>query len=377
MCTGIQFITEDGTAIVGRTLEFSTEIGGEMLFVPAGIHRSSPPSEPSPVASTWMTKYAAVGMNAAAVGYDCIFDGINSEGLSVSMFYFIGYSDVTAHNPENPTHLVDIVHLNEFMLSMFKDCDEVKNELPKIKVFAEAQAFLGGVVAPLHFRICDQRGGDIVVEYTNPAGLEIHDNHAHVFTNSPAFQWHITNLRNYLSVANVNGNLKGLPGNQIDEKLNLNPFSAGHGCHPLPGGITPPDRFIRAFFYRNFTPSLPTATDAVRKTVTILNNFDIPIGSALTTTPTATYCGQTHWTSVHDLKDLVYYFHTATDHGLRKVNLKDLQYGTDIIHIGLSNEEPRDITKTGVVGPVSKLLPAVDVSGGRVGVNNLQKVEYA
>ena len=357
MCTGVQFFTEDGTTIVGRTLEFGIGIGGELMFVPAGIHRSSPPSEPSPLASTWTTKYAAVGMNAASAGYDCIFDGINSEGLSVSMFYFLGYSDVTAHNPENPTHLVDLVHLNEFMLSMFKDCDEVKRDLPKIKVFAEAETYLGGIVAPLHFRVCDQRGGDIVVEYTNPAGLEIHDNHAHVFTNAPPFQWHITNLRNYLSVSNVNGDLKGLPGNQIDEKLNLSPLGAGHGGLPLPGGISSAARFIRAFFFRNMTPSFPTGKEAVKKTVTILNNFDIPFGSAATPTPTVTLYHKTHWTSVHNLKDLVYFFHTADDHSLRKVNLKELQCGTEIIHIGLSDEEPRDITKSGVIE--ARRLPAV------------------
>ena len=367
MCTGIQFITDDGTTVAARTLEFAAQCGGELMFVPAGIHRSSPPSEPSPLASTWTTKYAAVGMNAASAGYDCIFDGINSEGLSVSMFYFLGYSDVTAHNPENPTHLVDLVHLNEFMLSMFKDCDEVKRDLPKIKVFAEAQAYLGGIVAPLHFRVCDQRGGDIVVEYTNPAGLEIHDNHAHVFTNAPPFQWHITNLRNYLSVANVTPDPRVLPGHQIDEKLNMGPLGAGHGCKGLPGSFTPTDRFIRAFFFRNFTPSVPTAKEAIKKAVTILNNFDIPVGTVSTVTPTLTYCSETFYTSVHDLSDLVYYFHTTDDHALRKVNLKAFLGKNEILRIPLSDEEPRDITSSAVASAVSNLLPAAKVAGSHVG----------
>ena len=50
---------------------------------------------------------------------------------------------------------------------------------------------------PVHMTLHDASGGNIVVEYVDGV-LHIYDNPTSIMTNAPPFNWHITNLNNYL-----------------------------------------------------------------------------------------------------------------------------------------------------------------------------------
>jgi choloylglycine hydrolase len=58
-------------------------------------------------------------------------------------------------------------------------------------------------VPPPHYVVHDESGKSIVIEYVE-GKLHVYDNVIGVITNSPAFDWHITNLRNYLNFSPVN-----------------------------------------------------------------------------------------------------------------------------------------------------------------------------
>jgi Linear amide C-N hydrolases, choloylglycine hydrolase family len=55
-----------------------------------------------------------------------------------------------------------------------------------------------------------------------------------VFTNSPPFDWHMTNLRNY-----VNFSVTNVPPVKLGS-IKLEPFGQGSGMLGLPGDFTPP-----------------------------------------------------------------------------------------------------------------------------------------
>lgn len=55
----------------------------------------------------------------------------------------------------------------------------------------------GEGVPPLHYAITDKTGAGIVVEYTNNGTLNIYDNQVGVLTNSPPYDWQLTNLGQY------------------------------------------------------------------------------------------------------------------------------------------------------------------------------------
>ena len=56
-----------------------------------------------------------------------------------------------------------------------------------------------GVTPPLHWILADKWGDCIVLEPTNE-GLKMYDNPLGVMTNSPEFNWHLQNLRQYIGL---------------------------------------------------------------------------------------------------------------------------------------------------------------------------------
>ena len=131
------------------------------------------------------------------------------------------------------------------------------------------------------------------------AAATFHDDPFGVVTNSPTFDWHMTNLRNYLNFSVTDaapvqlGSVKLLPTGQ------------GTGMLGLPGDFTPPSRFVRAVALSQsvFTPK--TGEDAVIEAFHVLNQFDIPKGAARDREKDAhgnVVADYTLWTSASDLK---------------------------------------------------------------------------
>ena len=93
-----------------------------------------------------------------------------------------------------------------------------------------------------------------------------------MLTNSPGFEWQMTNLNNYVNL--YAGGAEAKPFG----KVKLAAFGAGSGFLGIPGDVTPPSRFVRAAFYQTSSPMQATARKTVLQAFQILNNFDIPVG---------------------------------------------------------------------------------------------------
>ena len=91
-------------------------------------------------------------------------------------------------------------------------------------------------------------------------------------TNSPKYDWHLTNLRNY-----VNLNAENVPPVVI-EGISFAGTGQGTGLKGIPGDPTPPSRFVRAAEMAYLSQKGDTAADIVNLSEHILNNVDIPIG---------------------------------------------------------------------------------------------------
>ena len=126
---------------------------------------------------------------------------------------------------------------------------------------------------PCHYIVNDASGQCVVLEYVN-GELKIHDNPLGVITNSPTFDWHVTNLRNY-----VNLTVNNVPPVEISG-IKLPGFGQGSGMLGLPGDFTPPSRFIRAVAFSQSALPVATADEGVLQAFHILNQFDIPKGAA-------------------------------------------------------------------------------------------------
>jgi choloylglycine hydrolase len=206
--------------------------------------------------------------------------------------------------------------LASWILENFATVEEVKQNIGRIAV-AEVVFKKWGMVIPVHFVVHDASGKSIVIEYIE-GKLHVYDDVLGVLTNSPSFDWHMTNLRNYVNFSVVN-----VPPVKVDG-ITLTGLGQGTGMLGMPGDFTPPSRFVRAVAYNTSILPSKTGEEAVLQAFHILNNFDIPEGVAREEQKDAhgnVIADRTMWTSASDLKARRYYFRTHENSQIRSVDL--------------------------------------------------------
>lgn len=318
-CTGFEVRNADGTVVQGRTLEFGVEVDSAPAFVP----RKYAFTGSLPDGGTGMkytSKYACTG--SICYGNLALMDGMNERGLSVGAFYFPTCAGYAALTDANKAIALSPAELPNWILTQFSTLDEVRSaiEAGSVAVVPTPVNGWGPVTPPLHYIVYDKAGKSIVIE---PVGgrLLIYDNPIGVITNSPGFDWQITNLRNYINLSAGNVPPMNMEGHE------LLPFGQGTGMHGLPGDFTPPSRFVRAAFISVNALPAPDAAHGVYLLFHLMNNFDIPLGIARSTDSTGKlYCDYTQFTAVRDPVNLCYYFRTFKDQTIRKIDMKQLDF---------------------------------------------------
>jgi choloylglycine hydrolase len=242
-----------------------------------------------------------------------IVDGINEAGLYVGLFYFPGYASYSDATKDNTARAMAPHEYANWLLGNFATVDEVKANFDKV-VLVPVVVEAIEEVAPVHFVVHDRSGKSVVIEPLNKS-LKIYDNPLGVVTNSPTFDWHMTNLRNYVNLTATNVPPIDLGG------VKLAQFGQGSGLRGLPGDFTPPSRFVRAVAFSQSAIRSNTAAQAVLQAFHILNNFDIPYGAVREVDNGQMHAEATTWTSASDLKNLRWYFRTYDDQSIRSVDL--------------------------------------------------------
>lgn len=334
-CTGLKLVAKDGSFVHGRTLEFGVMVNTDCAVVPRGFAFVG--TTPNGKGLAYTAKYGAVG--AIAYNDPALMDGLNEKGLAVGVFYFPGFAEYAAITPENQSKALSPVEFSNWILTQFATVDEVKAALPSIVIAPTVVKAWGPAAPPFHYIVYDKEGKCLVIE---PIGgkLVTYDNPIGVFTNSPTFDWHTTNLRNYINLTPFN--VKPL---KIDG-IELAPFGQGSGMVGLPGDFTPPSRFVRAAIFSITAIPSATAKESVLQAFHILNQFDIPVGAARAVENGVTYSDATLITCVRDPQALTYYFKSYDDQTIRGVDLKKFD---------LNSKEMKKVSTTGP-------QPIVDVS---------------
>ena len=189
-CTGIRLIAEDGTAVHARTLEFGLDLHSEIMMVPRGYARTGTTPD-GKAGMKWKAKYASVGLNGA--GLPVLFDGVNEKGLAAGTFYFPTSAGYMPYAPGDAEKTIAQWEVGSYILENFASVDEVRANIGNIVV--PSVVFSGWGFAPeAHYIVHDPTGKSVVIEYVD-GKLNIHDAPLGVITNSPTFDWHMTNLR--------------------------------------------------------------------------------------------------------------------------------------------------------------------------------------
>jgi choloylglycine hydrolase len=262
----------------------------------------------------WAAKYGAAGV--IVFGNLGIMDGINEKGLAIGAFYFPTEAQYTETTPENQSRSFSSIDFSNWILTSFASVDEVRAAIERGEAVV-APTLLPGwpqQVQPFHWVVYDKSGKSLVIE---PVGgkLVLSDNPLGILTNSPTFDWHMTNLRNYIAL-----NPRDVPPVKIDGAT-FQSFGMGNGMLGLPGDFTPPSRFVRAAVFSATAFPAPDSDEGVLKGFHLLNNFDIPVGVARTKEDGQQAADQTLFTAMRDPQNLRMYYKTYDDQTIRMVDL--------------------------------------------------------
>jgi len=200
------------------------------------------------------------------------------------------------------------------------------------------------MVPPVHFAVHDAEGGNIVIEFI--AGeITVYDNPVGVLTNSPSFDWHIENLRNYVNLKTENAAPLTIGG------IVVKPAGQGSGLSGIPGDWTPPSRFVRAAMLANFSDRPKDAAAGVNLAAHILNAVDIPMGAIKSNEKNGAANDHTQWAVIKDLKNGILYIRDYNDLSLRAIDLKKLPFEKEMKtkRIPLENKAPRITDITGAL----------------------------
>lgn len=316
----------DGTIVRARTMEFGSSLQSDVIIAPRGFHFAA--AEGSPEGLQWTSKYAFVATNP--LGLPAAVDGVNEKGLSGGIFYFPGYADFPA--PSGTKKTLGSWDVVTYALSMATTADEAA----QIVIQAGVSSFKVSqwdITPPTHYFFADPTGKAVVLEIT-ASGPKVYPSPLGVITNSPSYDWHMTNLANYVGLSEM------MPGPEKVGSLVVNAFGQGAGMRGLPGDFTPPSRFVRAVAFSS--TALPTvdAQDAVLTAFHLLNNFDIPKGSVRSMDNGKQAVEYTEWTSASDVTHRRFYVRTFQDSNIRMVDLMRCNLDAkDIVTIKLNQQE--------------------------------------
>jgi len=312
-CTGIMLRNADGTIVHGRTVEFGIPLEITYAVVPRNYNFTG--LTPLGDGKKWTTKYGVLG--AIVFGNLGVMDGINEKGLAMGAFYFSTEAGYTPTTAENQSKSMSTIDFSTWILTQFANVDEVRAAIEGGEAIV-APTLLPGwpqTVQPFHWVVYDKSGKSIAIEPIK-GKLVVSDNPLGVFTNSPTFDWHMTNLRNYISL-----NPRDVPAVTIDDTT-FQSFGLGDGMHGLPGDFTPPSRFVRAAIFSATALKAPDAKAGVFSGFHVLNNFDIPYGVSREVDKGVIHADQTIFTTMRDPQNLRVYYKTYDDQTLRMVDMK-------------------------------------------------------
>ncbi|MGI6118282.1 MAG: choloylglycine hydrolase [Bilifractor sp.] len=231
MCTSIAY--DAGDHYFGRNLDLSYSYHETVTVVPHGFHlsfRHVPAPESRP---------AIIGMAYVCEGYPLYYDAVNEFGLAMAGLNFPG--EASFGECEEGKDNIAVFEVIPWVLSCCHNLKEAKALLSRIRIVDEP--FCESLpVTPEHWSAADVTGS-IVIESTKE-GIRVYDNPTGVMTNSPAFPYMLSYLRQYRHLSPEEG------GSSFAEGLELPACSLGMAGFGLPGDLSSPSRFVRAAYTR-------------------------------------------------------------------------------------------------------------------------------
>ena len=132
MCTSITLKVQDGTAIQARTEEWGAfDLESVLMITPRDIELQSMTPDNKP-GLKWKSKYGILGING--MNLSVYIDGMNEKGLTISVLFLANLAEYEPYDPQQADRSLDPIDLPTWILTNFATVEEVRTELPKVRV---------------------------------------------------------------------------------------------------------------------------------------------------------------------------------------------------------------------------------------------------
>lgn len=308
-CTDFILMDQQNHPVVGRSMEFGTELEPQIITYPKGFKTTSR-LEKNEKGLTWTNRYAYTAVTAFSD--EIVVDGVNEAGLSMGLLWFPDYTQYPPVNPKEKSRTISLVDFGGWILGSFATIEEVKKGLKEVQLLPVKVPKIP-YIPPLHLSLHDRSGKSIVVEYID-GKMEISDNLVGVLTNIPEFSWHMTNLSNYVNLSSLAESPLSL------DQLNIHPLGMGSGLLGIPGDWTSPSRFVRMVTFKHIIKNAQNTKQNINAAFHLLNTVDIPFGASKSAD--GSYISYTQWVVVKDLMTGTLFYRSYLDLNTKEVKLE-------------------------------------------------------
>ena len=334
-CQNIRLVADDGSVVVGRSLEFGevpVPASNSIVTEPAGQKHVMPRTENCDDPFAFESDFDVLRFKVWYNGEwaNSTLGGINSEGLVASTLYFTDYAEFrepASFSGSKCDNIIPQTKLSTYVLAKYSTVQHLKKHL-RNKVFPKVwtQGDLGLTSVPFHYVFHDVTGQSLVLEYTKN-GMKYFDNTVGAMTNSPDFEWHMTNLKNYPTLQRTE--FDGFKYHHKGNRHTMDPAWVGTGFSGLPGDYSSPSRFIKAAAMATHSGKTENAEQAVTRMVHMMNAADIPKGIMLAhfvdeKGEKHEHTDYTWWISVYDLSARCVYYRGYTDLSVKRICLDNI-----------------------------------------------------
>lgn len=261
MCTGIAMKTRE--LYFGRNMDLEYSFNEKIAVTPRNYPLVFKKAEVQ-------DRHAAIiGMASVVNGYPLYADAANEYGLCIAG---LNFPDNAYYSPEILPDKINIApyELPLFILGQCATVDEAVKLLERSNI-ADIPFSDKIPCATLHWLISDKKRS-VTLECVK-SGMKIYDNRVNVLANNPTFDFHETNLGNYLNLSAANTQ------NVFSEKAGVKPFGKGLGSVGLPGDPSSPSRFVKAAFMLLNSKCPDTEEGSVMQFFHILDSVSVVNGS--------------------------------------------------------------------------------------------------
>lgn len=304
MCTALSIKSKNNKYFFGRNMDLAYNFNQSVMLIPRNYKYKDK------VTGNMITNNRAIiGIGTIIDDHPAIADAMNENGLACAGLNFEGYAYFEKDIVKGKINIAPYDFI-QWVLSKHDTVDEVKNEIKDIEL-VDVPINDKTPVPTLHWMIADKTGKSIVVEKTKNK-FAVYDNTVGVLTNNPTFDWHLTNLNEYIKIK------PNQPKETKWSNQELKALGVGAGTLGIPGDFASVSRFIRIAYIRSNMPNIEDNIIAITQFFHMLDYVKMVKGGVITEDGLGDL---TLYSSCMDQENGIYYYKTYDNNRINAIDM--------------------------------------------------------